>query len=81
MRVTIQIHFPDPLDSPNGASPLRVRYSLRPIDGRTVPVLTYGHGQAVLTRETWAAWRMAGATIATTSDRERGIVREVLGDG
>jgi len=81
MRVTILIHFPDPADSPNGASPLRVRYSLRPVEGRTMPVLTYGHGQAALTRETWAAWRMAGATLTAESAREQGIVLEVLGDG
>lgn len=55
-------------------------YSLRPDGhGRTAPVLTYGHGQSVLTRETWAAWRMAGAVIRTESEREQAIVAEVLG--
>lgn len=82
MGVTIFIHFPDPQDSPNGKSPLRVRYALHPNErGRTVPMLTYGHGRMVLTPAVWAAWRMAGATLAANTEREQGIVREVLGDG
>lgn len=77
----IRLHFPDPADSPTQRTPLRVRYAIeRDENGRTVPVLHFGHGTHRLTRDAWRGYRMAGAFLEVDVDREQSIVREVLGD-
>jgi hypothetical protein len=76
----IRIHFEDPADSPNGRSPLRVRWSLQKDQaGRTVPVLQHGHGTGQIDKDTWHRLRAAGARIEADTERDQGIVREVLG--
>ena len=76
----IRIDFPTAADSPTGQTPVRIRFRMERRGGATVPVLTYQHGAAELTREAWAGFQAAGATIAAESDRERAIVAEALGD-
>lgn len=80
LRAMIRLHFPNPDDSPTQRTPVRVRYAIeRQADGRTVPVLRYGHGTGQLSGEAWQGFRAAGATIEAGTERERGILREVLG--
>lgn len=74
----IRLHFPTPADSPTGASPLRIRYSIQREGGRAVPVLRYAHGTRELTREAWPGFEAAGARIECDSPREAGVVAEAL---
>jgi hypothetical protein len=76
----IVMTFPDAADSPTGQAKVRIRYSMqRHADGGIRPVLQYRTGTATLTPDSWAGYRMAGAVITADTDRERGIVHEVLG--
>jgi len=78
----IVMTFADAADSPTGAARVRLRYAIhRRPDGSPVPVLQYRTGAAELTRAAWEGYRMAGAILSVDTERERGIVREVLGDG
>lgn len=76
----IALLFPNPDDSPTRRSPLRIRYAFDQVDGRTVPVLRYGHGTGALTADAWRGYQAAGAQLQADTDRERQVLREVLGD-
>lgn len=75
----ISLHFPNLADSPTGRASLRVRYSLERDGGRMVPVLRFAHGTGQLTRSAWEGFSTAGAVLRADSERERRVLREVLG--
>jgi len=66
------LRFANPADSPTGAGTIRLRFGRR--DG--VPVLHYAHGSRTIRREDWP---IPGATIHADTERDRRIVRDVLG--
>lgn len=71
--------FTDPKDSPTGKETVRVRYSIRDPGPAAKVVLHYSHGTRELTREAWAGFAAAGATIAATDPRERVMLQTALG--
>lgn len=76
----ILLNFPTPEDSPTRRSQLRVRYALERSANGVVPALRYAHGTGTLTRDAWQGFRLAGATISATSEREARILCEALGE-
>ncbi|MDO4708532.1 MAG: hypothetical protein Q4B94_01720 [Pseudomonadota bacterium] len=80
--MAIRITFPTPTDSPTGKAEVRVRYGIHrnDITGRAYPVLTYrGPRTTVLTPEAWQRYVMCGATVTADTEREKSIVKEILG--
>ncbi len=74
LTLSILIHFPDAGDSPTRSTPLRMRFSIR----EGVPVLHYSRGRDTLNLATWESWRMAGATLETSSERDANIAGDIM---